>query len=348
MKKTYLLLFLVSKLLSAKAQLGTGKWMAEGEYSPGSPISLQMKQMAAEKKLEFKISDSGLISGNLITRYNNAKASNPQEGGAEQNFTLTGKFEPTNNTILLVLTHLNNRPQTSESLLTFAKPDSLYYDLKPISVIGRKRIVLKAIARNPEKNVPLVECVGSAFYGGLGMDKSDHKNTHLLPLLISFEKKGISPKHSANLSNDLPESPLTASLESKTDMPANTRVNPINVTVSKTELIRKTRVQKTILLESPQITIALYDNGEIDGDIATLILDGKVIIDKHLLSTKPAMISLLLSNSKEEHVLEMFADNLGSIPPNTALVVLTCNQKRYEINLSSTEKINEGVKLVVK
>ncbi|MDE3251738.1 MAG: hypothetical protein KGO92_02960, partial [Bacteroidota bacterium] len=123
MKKTYFLILLIFSLFYANAQLGTGKWMAEGEYTPGSSISLQMKQMAAEKKLELKISESGTVSGNLITRYNTARAINPQEGSAEQNFTLNGKFEPSDQTLLLVLTHLNNRPKTSESLLTFAKPD---------------------------------------------------------------------------------------------------------------------------------------------------------------------------------------------------------------------------------
>lgn len=336
-------------LFSANAQLAAGKWMAEGEYSPGTPISVQMKQMAAEKKLEIKISESGIVSGNLITRYNTAKASNPQEGGPEQKFTVSGKLETSDNTLLLVLTHLNNRPKSSESLLTFAKPDSLYYDIKSIPVSGKKQNVLKAIARNPEKTIPLEECVGSPFYGGLGMNKSDHKNAHLLPLQISFAKNGIVPKQTIIRNSILAENPSSANAEDLTNATVSaSNIAPINTVAPKTEMVRKTRVQRTLILESPNITIALYDNGAIDGDIATLLLDGKVIIDKHPLSTKPAIISLLLSNAKEEHVLEMFADNLGSIPPNTALVVLTCNQKRYEINLSSNEKTNEGVKLIVK
>lgn len=348
MKKTSVLISLLFFLLSAKAQLSTGVWMAEGEYSAGAPITMQMKQMAAEKKLEINITESGSVSGNLITRYNKSKASNPQEGGDEQYFTLTGKFEPSEKTLLLILTHLNIRPQASESLLTFAKPDSLYYDLKPTIVTGRKQSILKAIARNPEKNIPLEECVGSPFYGGLGMDKSDHKNAHLLPLLISFANKGISSRSTAGRTNYLHENSLTETVTNKNDIQpgALNKTTAVSI-VPKTELIRKTRVQKTIQLDSREISIALYDNGEIDGDIATLILDGKVIIDKHLLSTKPAMISLVLSDRTQEHVLEMYAENLGTIPPNTALIVLTSNHKRYEINLSSSEKSNEGVKLVV-
>jgi hypothetical protein len=91
----------------------------------------------------------------------------------------------------------------------------------------------------------------------------------------------------------------------------------------------------------------MYDNGEVDGDIATLILDGNVIINNQLLSTKAASITLNISRDQKEHLLELYANNLGSIPPNTALVVLTCNRKRYEINLSSNGTQNGSVKLIL-
>jgi len=35
----------------------------------------------------------------------------------------------------------------------------------------------------------------------------------------------------------------------------------------------------------------------------------------------------------------MYADNLGTIPPNTALMIVTDGDKRYEVHISSdTEK----------
>ena len=71
-------------------------------------------------------------------------------------------------------------------------------------------------------------------------------------------------------------------------------------------------------------------------------------MEKKLLSTIAASISINLSPDPAGHLLELFANNLGSIPPNTALLVLTCKRKRYEINLSSTETVNGGVKLLFK
>lgn len=322
-----------------KGQLKPGAWYAEGEYNSKSPIGDQMKQMGAEKKLVLNIGESGNISGKLVTSYNRTNAAKPQEG-FDQSYTLIGKIEAAENVLLLILTHLKTHPNEPESFLTFAKPDSLYYDLVSPPVNRHNKTFIEAIARNPITNLQLEECVGSPFYGGLGYGSADHRNAHLLPLKISFEidkkKTGINRMKPADkitkqeVTEPVPQPPVT---------PVGTSTRP--------PVPRKTKVQKTITLESPEISIAFYDNGEIDGDIATLILDGKTLIDKHLLTAKPAMITFTLSDQTEEHILEMYADNLGSIPPNTALVVLTCNQKRYEINLSSTEQINEAVKLVV-
>jgi hypothetical protein len=113
-------------------------------------------------------------------------------------------------------------------------------------------------------------------------------------------------------------------------------------------VFRERDIQHTIVLDTTVIRLDLYDNGQVDNDTATLLLDGKTIIRRQLLTTKPVSLSLELSRETTEHLLEMFADNLGSIPPNTALLVLTCKGKRYELNLSSNGKVNGSVKLLVR
>jgi hypothetical protein len=41
----------------------------------------------------------------------------------------------------------------------------------------------------------------------------------------------------------------------------------------------------------------------------------------------------------------MFADNLGSIPPNTALMIVTDGNKQYQIRLSSNLQKNASVRI---
>lgn len=337
--KIFIFIGMLLHFHDASGQLKPGAWYAEGEYDSKNPISDQMKQMGAEKKLVLNIAESGTISGKLVTSYNRTSAVKPQEG-FDQYYTLIGKIEEAKNILLLILTHIKTHPKEPESFLTFAKPDSLYYDLGRSPISRHNKTFIEAIARNPAGGPQLEECVGSPFYGGLGYGNADHRNTHLLPLKISIEidKKRMDFSR-ADISDKKAKPEKQESFSKTPSAPA-----PM---VSKPVMPRKTKIQKTITLESPEISIAFYDNGEIDGDIATLIMDGKTLIDKHPLSAKPAMIMLTLSDQTEEHILEMYADNMGTIPPNTALVVLICNQKRYEINLSSTEQTNEAVKLVI-
>jgi hypothetical protein len=44
----------------------------------------------------------------------------------------------------------------------------------------------------------------------------------------------------------------------------------------------------------------------------------------------------------------MVAENLGSIPPNTSLMVITAGNKRYETSVTSTEQKNAVVILEYK
>jgi len=333
MRKAMLCILLQLVLHTMYAQTYSGTWNGEGEYLPGLPITTVMKKMAAEKKLVFDINASGDVTGSLITTYNRSKASLPQEGD-DQYFTLTGKYDDADKLLLLVVTHLKSRPDKPGSYLTFKKPDSVFYDLS-LSRQADKEIVT-GTANKTLNDAASTEWIGTSRLGGLGMNISDEVHLHLLPLRIRFEGIIKTLLDTANIFM-----PDIAALRN----PINT---PAVIPVAGPVVIRKTQIQRAIELDSSFIRIELYDNGIIDGDIATLILDGKTIVDKKLLSEKAATISLELSKTIPTHTLELFADNQGTIPPNTALVVITCKGKRYEINLSSTETVNGAVKLSFK
>jgi hypothetical protein len=42
----------------------------------------------------------------------------------------------------------------------------------------------------------------------------------------------------------------------------------------------------------------------------------------------------------------MYANNLGTIPPNTALLKITADKKNYEVKLNSTNTTNASIKIV--
>jgi len=88
---------------------------------------------------------------------------------------------------------------------------------------------------------------------------------------------------------------------------------------------------KTIATNSPDIQIQLFDNGEIDGDTITVYHNNEVIAYKKRLSDKPITIHIQADAENTLHEFVMVANNLGTIPPNTALMVITTGGKRYEL-----------------
>lgn len=104
---------------------------------------------------------------------------------------------------------------------------------------------------------------------------------------------------------------------------------------------RKTELLKTIQIENENFTVDLYDNGEVDGDSVSVFYNGKLILSHKRLSEKPISLTLDASTGKAVNELTMYAENLGEIPPNTALMVVRDGDKRYEVRISSDYK-NSG------
>jgi hypothetical protein len=103
---------------------------------------------------------------------------------------------------------------------------------------------------------------------------------------------------------------------------------------------RKNNVFSRIPVNVSHITLKVYDNAEVDGDTVTIFYNGRLLVDRKMLSEKPIVIELDLDTRQSIHEITLFANNLGSIPPNTALVVVTAGDKRYELHASSNLQEN--------
>jgi hypothetical protein len=113
------------------------------------------------------------------------------------------------------------------------------------------------------------------------------------------------------------------------------------------------RIRESAFKEVPEVavdtgTIRLdfYDNGMIDGDSITVLVNKQVVLSHQRLTAKPitSYLKVDLHNTYQE--IEMVAENLGSIPPNTALLIVTAGEKRYQLFLTSTETKSARVRFV--
>ncbi|MDP4284138.1 MAG: hypothetical protein Q8891_06920 [Bacteroidota bacterium] len=120
----------------------------------------------------------------------------------------------------------------------------------------------------------------------------------------------------------------------KNTIPEIKNSNILSVNSPKFEPRRK-NIIKTITIEQPTFHLDFYDNGEIDGDSISVFYNGKVVLSHKRLSDKPISLTLTLDKDAKENIVTMYADNLGTLPPNTALMVVTDGNKRYEVRIES-------------
>lgn len=106
---------------------------------------------------------------------------------------------------------------------------------------------------------------------------------------------------------------------------------------------RNNQLIETLRINEKEVNLSFFDNGVIDRDTISVFINGKLVINKRMIDYTPIKVSLLLN--KENPIVEIIAvaDNLGEYPPNTALMVLSLKNKRYEIPISTDFKINAKV-----
>lgn len=111
---------------------------------------------------------------------------------------------------------------------------------------------------------------------------------------------------------------------------------------------RNAEVIKTLEITGPTIKIDIYDNGQVDGDTVSIFMNGALLIPAKMLTAKPITININVNETDEVYDIVMFAESMGTIPPNTALMVVTTSTKRYEINITSTEQTSGSIRLKIK
>lgn len=80
---------------------------------------------------------------------------------------------------------------------------------------------------------------------------------------------------------------------------------------------RPVDVLGTIHVNSKNVTFNVWDSGTVDGDIITLVVDGRKVITNYTLTGSKKAIPVTLDNLGYNYVI-LFAHNEGSISPNTA------------------------------
>ncbi|HPB53904.1 MAG TPA: hypothetical protein PLR22_09530, partial [Saprospiraceae bacterium] len=86
-----------------------------------------------------------------------------------------------------------------------------------------------------------------------------------------------------------------------------------------------------------------YDNQEFDHDTISLKFNGEWILQKQLITKEPIRIYLPLVKGQDNYLI-LYADNLGTIPPNTCAIRWVNEKGKYnEVVLTSDYNTSEMI-----
>lgn len=153
----------------------------------------------------------------------------------------------------------------------------------------------------------------------------------------------ISPKtHSITKSNHTPVAARRKSIV--TSIPPPPAIEPPLAAAELTQ--RKTEVIRTILYSADSLVLTLYDNGTVDGDTVSVVLNGNVILPRKGLTTNAIRLVIPINPGQSDSlVLVMYAENLGSIPPNTGLLIIQDGDQRHEVRFAGDLQKSSAVVL---
>ena len=106
---------------------------------------------------------------------------------------------------------------------------------------------------------------------------------------------------------------------------------------------------RTVDIMQDSLIFSLFDNGTVDGDTVSILINGEVVMPRVGLLERATNKTIYLTPEMGDTInVIMYAENLGSIPPNTGLLVVRDGEKNYEIFFTGDLKNNAEIKLVRK
>jgi hypothetical protein len=112
---------------------------------------------------------------------------------------------------------------------------------------------------------------------------------------------------------------------------------------------RKIETIRTVEISQDSLVFSLYDNGTVDGDTVSVLMNGKVIWPRVGLLERAINKTIYLTPEMGDTIsIVLYAENLGSIPPNTGLLVIREAGRIYEIRFSGDLNKNSGIILIRK
>jgi hypothetical protein len=108
---------------------------------------------------------------------------------------------------------------------------------------------------------------------------------------------------------------------------------------------RNPNLLQTLDISGDSLILSFYDNGVVDGDVISVYLNNEPVVSQTKLTEAAIKKTIYLNfNSHPEIDLLLVAETLGSIPPNTGLLIVQDGENRHTIHFSSDFQTNATVR----
>ncbi len=110
---------------------------------------------------------------------------------------------------------------------------------------------------------------------------------------------------------------------------------------------REVEIQAEVVIDNPSFVLDLWDSGEEDGDVLTILVDGVIFKEGFKLLNEHQQIPIELEKGKT-YVLSVVAVSEGLYPPCTAVVVIKDGTNENLVTITSDTEKSGAIKLVIK
>lgn len=175
---------------------------------------------------------------------------------------------------------------------------------------------------------------------------------HIPPDCIPCIKNYSLSFHKGGNEEQLRGSWTGKTMDGKTNCPPGTIVltritkSAFKPNLPKTYTERKNELVREIKVDTGTIRLDFYDNGIIDGDTISVYVNDMPVVSSKILTTKPVTTLVKINLQRTVQEVVMVGENMGSIPPNTALMIINAGDKRYQLYLTSDDKKNALVRFI--
>jgi len=253
------------------------------------------------------------------------------------------------------------------SYTTFVANDTFYYGIKKVIgsrkngelIIEDEKMILNNYPESPAKKVRQTNVIKLrnedtlrsvdgiwktnqtkvyyALHGGVEMKRTNDSSrsaliSHLKELNIIAQPNYASTKVKIKQKEDK----VKIKAEDKTAKKAVEKPVPLPYHQ------RTDKVIQSFDVSGDSLVLSFYDNGVIDGDSISVYLNNHNIIASTKLTSSATRKTIQLTQPGEIRLL-LVAENLGTIPPNTGLLVIKDGDKTYQINFSADMQTNAAI-----